>query len=90
MTNPVKPGVARIRYVIAFVPSRKVEPVFGMMKCGKELHAMLFVDLREFSQNVTLRSHLRGIPLGILRVPHGETVMMLGDWTGKASAGFLE
>src|ERR1022692_1739509 len=51
---------------------------------------MLFDRLREFSQNVALGSHFRCIPFRILRIPHGETVMMFSDWTGKARAGLLE
>src|SRR5208337_1689685 len=61
-----------------------------MMKRCEELHPMLFDGLREFCQNVALGSHFRGIPVRVLRIPHGETVMMLSDWTGKAGAGLLE
>jgi hypothetical protein len=42
------------------------------------------------ANDITLRPHPRGAPLGISSVPHTEAIVVFPDWTGKSSASFFE
>ena len=54
-----------------------------MVKGGDELHALAAQGPGHLSHHVAARPHARGIPFIHLRVPHGESIRVLGDRTGE-------
>ena len=56
----------------------------------EESHTTLLDSFFHLADNIALGSHPLGIEGGILRVPHGETIVMLTDYTRKTSPTTLE
>jgi hypothetical protein len=54
------------------------------MKSRHELHVVAFYRFCKLAHNVSLGTHLRGVPVRVLRIPHGKSVVVLGNGASEA------
>jgi hypothetical protein len=69
---------------------REKPPILGVVEGNEKGHALTANGFLQQADDITLRAHAGGAPLGILSVPHTEAIMMFADRTCKSSAGFFE
>ena len=64
--------------------------MLGAMAGDAKVQAFGADGLGEGGDDVLLRAHLGRVPMGVVRVIHGESVVMLGDGHDVTGAGILE
>ena len=91
VSGAVEGGELRIVDVGAEGAAAVEEPiVFGTMKGSAEMEAFGTNGDGELADNVTMRTHLGGGPVGDVGGVHGEAVVMLSDGDDVASASVFE